>query len=149
MRMFHYIQNTRDNCLGSSPHTDWGMLTIITQNSVNGLQYYKDSIWHDVPANKNDIIINVGNYLSYISRGYFHSPIHRVECPKLSNRLSFVLFYYPGYDSELQLLQQEVEIGTTGEVQYNSLFDKNSIEIDDRKTFGDYIKEKWKGVSRK
>ncbi len=35
--------------VGSSPHTDWGFLTLILQDPVGGLQLFHDDQWIDVP----------------------------------------------------------------------------------------------------
>lgn len=42
--------------LGSSPHTDWGSLTVVWQDSKGGLQIYchEHQIWNDVEIVKND-----------------------------------------------------------------------------------------------
>lgn len=171
MRMFHYFQSadnlehtdmlssndectnqTLDNvCLGSSPHTDWGLLTAIIQDGTNGLQFYKNNEWIDVPANTDLIIVNAGDYLQYISNGYYRSPIHRVLCPKASDRLSFVLFYYPGYHSIIQFDQSDSRSDNSKELQsleYNTLLNIKTERKHLNTTFGDYILEKWVGVSR-
>lgn len=154
MRVFHYFQSDRINCLGSSPHTDWGMLTIISQNDIGGLQYYRDDKWHDVVASKDDLIINAGDYLSYISEGRYHSPIHRVLCPSASDRLSFVFFYYPGYKSSFDISNNskgsdiDPNDPSSSSMSYNSMFDGSISSEEGPKLFGDYIMEKWKGVQR-
>lgn len=87
---------------GSSPHTDWGFLTVILQDSrVGGLQFLyendsddnsdgnsehsggsKSPLWVDVPASGSTtaipLVVNGGDYLSLLSKGRYKSPIHRV-----------------------------------------------------------------------
>lgn len=155
MRVFHYfnvnsqkIQNHVDanetsgsglQMLGSSPHTDWGFLTIILADDIRGLQFIArhskttadspahdstsgSSIWQDVPYIPGSLVVNGGDYLSMLSRGVYHSPVHRVlspgthnhadmqcthihtsseqkRCSSSNDRHSFVFFFYPGYDS--------------------------------------------------
>jgi isopenicillin N synthase-like dioxygenase len=153
MRVFHYHRSVERNCLGSSPHTDWGYLTIISQDDIGGLQYYDDGIWKDVVASKDELIINVGDYLSFASNGTYRSPIHRVLCPKHSDRLSFVFFYYPSYDSyiDFEITQAtsaaEHQQGREEKLAFNSMFD-GSLRGNVKKSFGDYIMEKWNGVYR-
>lgn len=146
MRIFHYFNySDSSECVGSSPHTDWGLLTAILQDKVNGLQFYHNNRWNDVIAEKNDIIINAGDYLSYVSNGKYHSPIHRVLCPKDSNRMSFVLFYYPSYSSPVPTEGHRVDAS----IEYNTLFDSSTFRNDDNsKVFGDYIVEKWRRVRK-
>ena len=143
MRIFHYLSNFTNSpdvfsstsgvdslnrtIIGSSPHTDWGVLTVITFNGVAGLQFYNriSGLWEDlvVPSHvRNPVIINAGDYLKLVSGNRYHSPVHRVLCPKSTsvpllsdddddvggfsvdesrNRISFVFFYYPRPDTLL------------------------------------------------
>lgn len=52
LRVFHYYTTTKPGELGSSPHTDWGSLTIVWQDDVGGLQTYCRVCrkWVDVEA---------------------------------------------------------------------------------------------------
>ena len=135
MRMFHYYhrrsylvqdhlkQQQADeqgahSMLGSSPHTDWGFLTVILADQVGGLQFIprggsllNAEDWVDVPFIPGSVVVNGGDYLSLVSRGVYHSPIHRVlspgssssssesAAPAAADRYSFVFFFYPSYSS--------------------------------------------------
>ncbi|KAJ3073813.1 hypothetical protein HK102_005935 [Quaeritorhiza haematococci] len=112
MRMFHYFPYSKANELtpppsastsapgsefdriGSSPHTDWGFLTLIAQqDGITGLQLGKPKTtqkgsseeeeieWIDVPPVPGTLIVNGGDYLSLMSGGRFVSPLHRVVSP--------------------------------------------------------------------
>jgi isopenicillin N synthase-like dioxygenase len=60
MRIFRYFssdkksetvfENNNLTAIGSSPHTDWGLLTVIQQDGVGGLQFLHDNEWVDVPV---------------------------------------------------------------------------------------------------
>jgi isopenicillin N synthase-like dioxygenase len=118
MRLFHYYPVTslpsptsnikeKDMILGSSPHTDWGLLTIILQNEISGcLQYRKDNQWIDVPYHPSGLIFNLGDYFHLVTHGEYHAPVHRVVMPEKEYRTSFVFFFYPHYDSPLTKLSQ-------------------------------------------
>ena len=74
--------------IGSSPHTDWGLLTVITWNGEPGLQFYNTTthIWNDLVlpdgvSYTDMMIVNGGDYLKLISKGRYRSPIHRVIHP--------------------------------------------------------------------
>lgn len=119
MRVFHYftnhsgdgyigdsnnihLQSENKTLTGSSPHTDWGLLTVITYNGVDGLEFFdrRTNSWQVLPYVENGIVINAGDYLKLLSGGRYHSPVHRVVLPKSEkNRMSFVFFFYPRYDS--------------------------------------------------
>lgn len=150
MRLFHYfpydkISGASQNKIGSSPHTDWGFLTlIIQQEDVTGLQIWHEEQWKDVPSLKNTVVVNCGDYLSLISDGKLKSPLHRVVSDG-RERYSSVLFYYPNYDAKIPKLNNKADL---------SLF-KNQVEGGKEKefnlekmSFGEYIGEKWVQVSR-
>lgn len=107
VRLFHYFPAVagRDNCIGSSPHTDWGFLTLIAQDAVGGLEYQNDGRWLAVPPTPegvDELILNGGDALELMSRGRYRAPVHRVLCPPQEReRYSLVFFYYPSYNARL------------------------------------------------
>lgn len=171
MRLFHYFpattvssdgnfetgqksQKWQKDVLGSSPHTDWGLLTIILQTG-QGLQYRKNGGWVDVPYIPNSLIFNAGDYFSLATGHDFHSPVHRVLCPVSEERTSFVFFFYPHYSSPVTRLHKHRHI-EDDDLDYNTLtvLDYEALkvtDIDQEQTmkFGDYIMAKWQAVYRK
>lgn len=181
MRLFHYFAKNNkaiigdrkdESIMGSSPHTDWGLLTVITQQEqVGGLQAFYKGNWVDVPSDiPGSVVINGGDFLSMISKGRYASPVHRVQSPELQNRISYVYFYYPNFHTPLDMacsLKDSTalreEEGTVGQYNtfvsedafqpqvqgseggYSSEADKSSKE---NLVFGDFIINKWKGVFR-
>ena len=132
MRAFHYfstsrIENQSSNekkdekkIIGSSSHTDWGLLTLILQDHVGGLQLYDEQIndYLDVPGDEGEgyLICNAGDYMSLLSGFEYMSPIHRVLPPPANmERYSMVFFYYPNYDTsfELQVAKDEIQKNRT------------------------------------
>jgi isopenicillin N synthase-like dioxygenase len=113
MRLFHYftvseeeqreqLETHQKRYVGSSPHTDWGLLTIILHNAIGGLQFYHDNQWMDVPTTiPNSLVINIGDYFALATNQEYVSPIHRVLTPTEQDRLSYVYFFYPNFRSEL------------------------------------------------
>lgn len=159
MRLFHYIPPTEEllnsyDVLGSSPHTDWGLLTLIYEHGCSSLQFLRNGKWHTVESTKvtssssQAIIVNGGDYLSLISGGRYKSPIHRVISDQKIERLSHVFFYYPPYDAMMPKLNssQAKLYATNGDNSYNTLLATNSQA--DTNNFGDYIINKWLGVQR-
>lgn len=53
--------------VGSSPHTDWGWLTLILQQEdVTGLQIaLEDGTWADVTPVPGALTVNIGRFSSY------------------------------------------------------------------------------------
>ena len=161
MRLFHYFATDKlseklnigsKTIMGSSPHTDWGYLTLILQDRVGGLQIKYNNEWIDVPYIHNSLIVNAGDFLSLISGSVYHSPIHRVLAPKEIDRTSFVLFYYPNFNTPMDadlFNRMNVAIGVDANLEdHNTLFSlaSNSDKSNNKKTFGEYIIQKWKEV---
>lgn len=149
MRLFHYFPFSKSDIevetemICSSPHTDWGFLTVILQDNVGGLQFKYDNKWIDVPVIENGLIINGGDFLRIVSKYRYISPIHRVICPKAIVRNSFVFFFYPTYDSLLPITNI-----TANNTDYNTLLSISSKDSNGNNelNFGDYVIKKWRSV---
>ncbi len=154
MRLFHYFPYQKadkefplnNNRIGSSPHTDWGFLTLILQQEdCTGLQLNLDNEWHDLAPVPETLIVNCGDYFSLLTGGNYISPLHRVVSEG-KERLSSVLFFYPDYDAKIPLLDgqsyslfQDQKKGAT----------EKDLHIDTNLSFGEFISEKWSQVQRK
>ncbi|KAF4315323.1 hypothetical protein BBO99_00009449 [Phytophthora kernoviae] len=167
MRMFHYFPYERyagltggngslpenfQEFIGSSPHTDWGFLTLIMQDPVGGLQVFHDEKWIDVPYEPGTLVANAGDYLSLITSGKCLSPVHRVVADK-RERYSLVFFYYPDFDAVIPTVNDVEELRIGGDARnvadstpFNNLLDGTVRNVDG--CFGDYIMDKWAGVQR-
>ncbi|CAM9628604.1 unnamed protein product, partial [Chrysoparadoxa australica] len=156
MRTFHYLPYEEEpgvQKLGSSPHTDWGWLTIILQDDAGGLEYQdrETKEWLKCDPREDCLVVNIGDYLSMFSKGRLHSPVHRVVHNPSQERISYVFFAYPAYGAQM-LAETEAE-GTTGRAEeadtHNTLMDMARGGMDlTQITFGEYIYKKWEGVSR-
>ncbi|KAI8907294.1 hypothetical protein EDD86DRAFT_209241 [Gorgonomyces haynaldii] len=139
MRVFDYPP--MDGALGSSPHTDWGFLTLILADERQpGLEHF-DNGWHKIPARIKDdqayYVVNAGDYLSSAFSD-ITSPLHRVVGTQ-DPRLSFVFFGYPRFDMPLPPRNERV-----------SLFQDQSLsnQVISSTSFGEYISAKWTSVAR-
>ncbi len=85
--------------LGCETHVDSGVFTILYQDKKGGLQVQnrKTKKWHDVPFNKNALVVNTGRALEYLTKGKFRATNHRVLWNK-SKRMSIPFFFEPSYD---------------------------------------------------
>lgn len=81
---------------GVSEHTDFGLLTILCQDSVGGLQIKGlDGQWFHAPPIEGTLIINVADLLSRWTGGIYKSTPHRVVNSSGQERLSIVLAFDP------------------------------------------------------
>lgn len=85
-----------DGQFGVSPHTDFGVLTVLCQDSVGGL-HIQDARgdWIHAPPIDGTLIVNVADLLARWTGGAYRSTPHRVVNASGQERLSLVLAYDP------------------------------------------------------
>ena len=88
--------------LGCETHVDSGIFTILYQDKKGGLQVQnrKTKKWHNVPFNKNALVVNTGRALEFLSKGKFKATNHRVLWNK-KKRMSIPFFFEPSYDFKM------------------------------------------------
>ena len=85
---------------GVAPHTDFGVLTVLCQDEVGGLQIRRlDGEWAAVPPIAGTFVVNVGDLLERWSRRRYRSTAHRVINSSGRERLSLVLAYDPEFET--------------------------------------------------
>ncbi|MFK7891790.1 MAG: isopenicillin N synthase family dioxygenase [Granulosicoccus sp.] len=92
---------------GVGPHTDFGVLTVLCQDDVGGLQVQDThGEWLLAPPLPNTLVVNVGDLLSRWTDGAYKSTPHRVINASTRERLSLVLAFDP--DPETLIDAREV-----------------------------------------
>lgn len=84
-----------DADLGVHHHTDAGALTVLLQDTVGGLQVYRDGFWHDIPPVDGAMVINTGDMMQVWSNDLYQAAIHRVLAMKTRDRYSIPFFFNP------------------------------------------------------
>ncbi|GMI76241.1 ethylene forming enzyme, ethylene-forming enzyme [Hibiscus trionum] len=91
---------TPDKIKGLRAHTDAGGIILLLQDpQVSGLQLLKDGEWVDVPPLRHSIVVNLGDQLEVITNGKYKSVEHRVVAQTDGARMSIASFYNPGSDA--------------------------------------------------
>jgi len=92
---------------GVGPHTDFGVLTVLCQDAVGGLQVQDiKGNWIQAPPIEGSLVVNVGDLLSRWTAGAYKSTPHRVINSSGQERLSLVLAFDP--DPETVIDAKEV-----------------------------------------
>ncbi|KAH9313690.1 hypothetical protein KI387_022317 [Taxus chinensis] len=96
-KMCHYPPCPRPDLIdGLRSHTDAGGIILLLQDDkVDGLQVLKDGTWFDVQPLNHAIVIDIGDQLEVITNGKYKSMWHRVLAKKDGNRMSVASFYNP------------------------------------------------------
>ncbi|KAK7399035.1 hypothetical protein VNO78_10210 [Psophocarpus tetragonolobus] len=82
---------------GLREHTDAGGIILLLQDDkVQGLEFFKDGKWVEIPPSKNNaIFVNTGDQVEVLSNGLYKSVVHRVMPDKNGSRISIATFYNP------------------------------------------------------
>jgi isopenicillin N synthase-like dioxygenase len=108
MRLLHYptARETEKPQFGSSPHTDFGAITLLLQDHNPGLQVQNTSTgeWIPVPPNPDGYVVNVGDMLSKWTGDEYKSSVHRVLNENKTDRYSVVFFFDGNLDCPLSPL---------------------------------------------
>lgn len=110
LRLLHYppcdAENLTDEQLGAGAHTDYGMITLLFQDAVEGLEVCdKHGNWLPAPADPDKIVINTGDLMHRWTNDIFRSTPHRVK-PQISGttRYSIAMFIDPDADVMIETL---------------------------------------------
>jgi len=100
MRMFHYpAPPSNSEWWGSPPHTDYGMITLLAQDPVGGLEIQNlGGEWVSAPYIKDTLVINVGDMFNRFTNGVYRSTVHRVMNRAGVDRYSVAMFYHLNAD---------------------------------------------------
>lgn len=74
--------------LGIPPHSDYGCITILAQDSVGGFQLLQDGQWKAVRPLPNSLLVNIGDHIEILSNGRYKSVVHRAVVNSEKFRIS-------------------------------------------------------------
>ena len=133
LRLIHYpsveLLHSGD-ALGIQPHTDYGFITILAQDTIFGLEIrLPDGGWMPVPYVPGALIINIGDALARWTNDVFNSTPHRVISPLSGiGRYSVAMFFDPDIDARIRCLRKFID--TDHPAQYPAI------------QYGNYIAER-------
>ena len=96
---------------GVGPHKDSGLVTVLLQDALGGLQVEAEDGWIDVPPLPDTYVVNIGELLELASNGYLRATVHRVVTPPgRSDRLSVAFFLGARLDATVTVLDLPDEL---------------------------------------
>lgn len=99
-----------DGQLGMGEHTDYGIITVLYADAVQGLQIVDpDGAWHDVVVQEGALLVNLGDLMARWTNDMWRSTIHRVMPPvrlpdKINKRRSVAFFVDGNFDAVIECL---------------------------------------------
>ncbi|KAL5992596.1 hypothetical protein ACLOJK_013515 [Asimina triloba] len=95
--------------MGMPPHTDHGLITILTQNDIGGLHVQHQGKWFLVDPLPNSFVVNIGDHLEIFSNGIYKSGLHRAVVNNNRTRISVAIALGPPLDAKVTPAQQLLE----------------------------------------
>ena len=93
-------EGAEDDQFGVAPHTDFGVLTVLCQDAIGGLQIQRrNGEWVAMPPIPGTLVVNIGDLLERWSNRRYRSTVHRVINSSGRERLSLVLAYDPNFET--------------------------------------------------
>lgn len=135
-RIFHYPPVPRPDAWSVGAHADYGLLTILLQDDVGGLEVRAPEGWIAVPPLPGTFVVNLGDMLDRLTGGLYRSTLHRVRNTSNVNRLSFPFFFDPNLDAVVEPLP-----GTSVLDDEHTRWDQESVRAFEG-TYGDYLLRK-------
>ena len=87
---------------GVGAHRDTGFLSFIHQDAIGGLEVDRRGSFVGVPPLRGAFVVNIGEMLQLVTRGYFRATVHRVVSPAAGvERISIAFFYNPRLEATL------------------------------------------------
>jgi isopenicillin N synthase-like dioxygenase len=134
-RIFHYPPAPRR--WGVGEHTDYGLLTLVLQDGVAGLEVKTRSGWIPAPPIDGTFVCNIGDMLDRMTRGRYRSTAHRVRNISPQSRLSYAFFFDPAWNAALLPIPGMETLSDDREERW----DRSSVhELDG--TYGEYLIQK-------
>ncbi|KAG9447426.1 hypothetical protein H6P81_013554 [Aristolochia fimbriata] len=109
--------------LGLSPHSDPGILAVVQQNGVSGLEVKRigeDGAWFRVPPVEDALVVIVGDQMEIATNGAYKSAVHRTAVNWERERMSMVVFVTPEGEKVIGPLEEMVEM-TGGERNFDEM----------------------------
>ena len=107
-RVFAYPPQGRvsaDEQWGVAEHTDYGLLTILHQDSTGGLEVRSGGRWTPVTPVAGSFVCNIGDMLERVTGGAYVSTPHRVQNRGDALRLSLPFFFDPSWDARVHPIE--------------------------------------------
>jgi isopenicillin N synthase-like dioxygenase len=136
-RVFRYPAAQPDDGWGVGEHTDYGLLTLLAQDSAGGLQISTPEGWISAPPLAGTFVANIGDMLDRLTGGWYRSTPHRVLNASGRNRLSFPFFFDPDFTAEIPPLPWRAAVTSGGQPRWDG---QNLHAFTG--TYGDYLLSK-------
>lgn len=142
-RMLHYPaqgEKISNNQIGAGAHTDWGLLTMLLQDEVGGLEVRNSAgEWIRAPYIADTFVVNLGDLVQLMTKGLYRSNMHRVFNSKQDvSRYSVPTFFDLDYMYKVKPIELSIPVNQDVELanDFEELTVGQYIEHMHEKTYG-------------
>ncbi|XP_030538342.1 2-oxoglutarate-dependent dioxygenase 19-like isoform X2 [Rhodamnia argentea] len=114
--------------LGMPPHSDHGLLTILMQNGIGGLQVRHGGKWVNVDPIPKAFLVNTGDHLEIMTNGKYKSVLHRAVVNNKATRMSMPQSIGPSPNTVVTPVEQLVD-GENNGAMYIAMKYKDYLEL--------------------
>ena len=108
MRMMHYLPQSSSlssNSIGATAHTDFGLMTILNQDNLGGLEIQLlDGSWISAPSIPGTFVVNIGQLMARWTNDVYKATTHRVINRSNKERYSIPFFFNPNHYARVQCI---------------------------------------------
>ena len=108
MRMMHYLPQSSSlssNSIGATAHTDFGLMTILNQDNLGGLEIQLlDGSWISAPSIPGTFVVNIGQLMARWTNDIYKATTHRVINRSNKERYSIPFFFNPNHYAKVQCI---------------------------------------------
>ncbi|KAJ4964978.1 hypothetical protein NE237_016827 [Protea cynaroides] len=130
--------------MGLPPHSDHGLLTLLIENTIGGLQIQHRGKWVQVNSLPNSFLVNTGDHLEILSNGKYKSVLHRAIVNGKTTRISLAMAHGPSFDTVVspapELLNSESNPPAYSGMKYRDYLELQQGNVLDRKTCLDRVR---------
>ncbi|KAK8066440.1 Clavaminate synthase-like protein [Apiospora hydei] len=140
IRALHYPPQTRDEDVGIGAHTDFVFFTLLCQQetAVPALEVLnQNGVWVPARPDRDAFVVNIGDFLKFLTGGYWQSTVHRVRNRTGEERYSIPFFYSPDEAGVVSVLEKFREEGKEYEEFTAGEYFEKRLQIDRRTADGD------------
>ncbi|XP_062077056.1 2-oxoglutarate-dependent dioxygenase 19-like [Humulus lupulus] len=88
-----------ERAIGIPPHTDHGLVTLLIQNQMGGLQVLHKGKWVNWDAVPNAFVVNLGDQMQVLTNDTYKSVWHRAVVNNRATRISIAVAHGPSVDT--------------------------------------------------
>ncbi|GMI83762.1 DMR6-LIKE OXYGENASE 2 [Hibiscus trionum] len=114
--------------MGLPAHSDHGLVTLLIQNEIGGLQVQHNGKWVNVDPIPNSFLANIGDHVEILGNGKYKSVLHRAVVNNRDVRISIALSNGPALDAAVSPASKFLEDGRNPPT-YRAMKYKEYVEL--------------------